>query len=398
MKNIAILGDSLIGLLSALILSKNKNNIYIFRNAQEDSERENIERYFSINLLSKYMFMKSGIWENIESNGIQPYKKIITWSDAGNEVTFNSKSISYDYLGYIIKESSIKKAIEEKLSKLKNITIKSIEEVSRIDQSENNVINFINKKKLKYDLLLLADTRNFNVFNNLEINRITHDYNQSALVINLKLENSISEKIAFQRFADNQIQGLLPISSNEFNLIWSVNSSEVDNLFNKDKVLLTKILNDQLSSRIGNIIQISDRIVFPLSGFYVKSYVYNNIILIGGSAHSVHPLAGLGLNMGIQDIFILDTALNHDKDTYINEKSLNYYNSNCIKNNKKLFYTINFLKKFYENELLALSIKSKALDFFNKSLILKSQVIEEATGIKMLNSVLSEGYSRPNNY
>ena len=398
MKNIAILGDSLIGLLSALILSKNKNNIYIFRNTQEDSERENIERYFSINLLSKYMFMKSGIWENIESNGIQPYKKIITWSDAGNEVTFNSKSISYDYLGYIIKESSIKKAIEEKLSKLENITIKSIEEVSRIDQSENNVINFINKKKLKYDLLLLADTRNFNVFNNLEINRITHDYNQSALVINLKLENSISEKIAFQRFADNQIQGLLPISSNEFNLIWSVNSSEVDNLFNKDKVLLTKILNDQLSSRIGNIIQISDRIVFPLSGFYVKSYVYNNIILIGGSAHSVHPLAGLGLNMGIQDIFILDTALNHEKNTYINEKSLNYYNSNCIKNNKKLFYTINFLKKFYENELLALSIKSKALDFFNKSLILKSQVIEEATGIKMLNSVLSEGYSRPNNY
>ena len=398
MKNIAILGDSLIGLLSALILSKNKNNIYIFRNTQEDSERENIERYFSINLLSKYMFMKSGIWENIESNGIQPYKKIITWSDAGNEVTFNSKSISYDYLGYIIKESSIKKAIEEKLSKLENITIKSIEEVSCIDQSENNVINFINKKKLKYDLLLLADTRNFNVFNNLEINRITHDYNQSALVINLKLENSISEKIAFQRFADNQIQGLLPISSNEFNLIWSVNSSEVDNLFNKDKVLLTKILNDQLSSRIGNIIQISDRIVFPLSGFYVKSYVYNNIILIGGSAHSVHPLAGLGLNMGIQDIFILDTALNHEKNTYINEKSLNYYNNNCIKNNKKLFYTINFLKKFYENELLALSIKSKALDFFNKSLILKSQVIEEATGIKMLNSVLSEGYSRPNNY
>ena len=86
--------------------------------------------------------MKSGIWENIESNGIQPYKKIITWSDAGNEVTFNSKSISYDYLGYIIKESSIKKAIEEKLSKLENITIKSIEEVLCIDQSKNNVINF----------------------------------------------------------------------------------------------------------------------------------------------------------------------------------------------------------------------------------------------------------------
>ena len=398
MKNIAILGDSLIGLLSALVLSKNKNNIYIFRNIQEDSERENIERYFSINLLSKYMFMKSGIWENIKPDGIQPYKKIITWNDTGNEVTFNSRSISYDYLGYIIKESSIKKAIEEKLSKLKNVIIKSIEEVSYINQSENNVINFKNKKKLKYDLLLLADARNFNIFNNLEINRITHNYNQSALVINLKLENSISEKVAFQRFADSQIQGLLPISSNEFNLIWSINSSEVDNLFNKDKTSLIKILNNQLSSRIGNIIQISDRIIFPLSGFYVKSYVYNNIILIGGSAHSVHPLAGLGLNMGIQDIFILDTALNHEKNTYINETSLNYYNSSCIKNNKKIFYTINFLKKFYENEFLSLSVKSKALDFFDKSLTLKSQVIEEATGIKTLNSILSEGYSRSNNY
>ncbi|MBC8301452.1 MAG: FAD-dependent monooxygenase [Pelagibacterales bacterium] len=398
MKNIAILGDSLIGLLSALVLSKNKNNIYIFRNIQEDSERENIERYFSINLLSKYMFMKSGIWENIKPDGIQPYKKIITWNDTGNEVTFNSRSISYDYLGYIIKESSIKKAIEEKLSKLKNVIIKSIEEVSYINQSESNVINFKNKKKLKYDLLLLADARNFNIFNNLEINRITHNYNQSALVINLKLENSISEKVAFQRFADSQIQGLLPISSNEFNLIWSINSSEVDNLFNKDKTSLIKILNNQLSSRIGNIIQISDRIIFPLSGFYVKSYVYNNIILIGGSAHSVHPLAGLGLNMGIQDIFILDTALNHEKNTYINEKSLNYYNSSCIKNNKKIFYTINFLKKFYENEFLSLSVKSKALDFFDKSLTLKSQVIEEATGIKTLNSILSEGYSRSNNY
>ena len=95
MKNIAIIGGGIIGMLSALVASKYDYKVIILDTKKQDSGILFPERYFSINLLSKYIFMKHGVWDDLNSKHIYPFNKIVAWdAAASSSVTFNSEIIS----------------------------------------------------------------------------------------------------------------------------------------------------------------------------------------------------------------------------------------------------------------------------------------------------------------
>ena len=105
MKNLCIIGNGIIGMMSSLLLEKYFNNIYLIVDKESNKKSNKTQRYFSINLLSKYMFLKTDIWQDLISNGTQSYNKIVTWDeDIREDLIFQSSSISYDNLGYIISE------------------------------------------------------------------------------------------------------------------------------------------------------------------------------------------------------------------------------------------------------------------------------------------------------
>ena len=82
--------------------------IYLVKSSKKKHYKSKIDRFFSINLLSKYFFMKNNIWEDIITSNPRSYNKIITWDDKiEGSLLFESSSISYDSLGYIVKETSI---------------------------------------------------------------------------------------------------------------------------------------------------------------------------------------------------------------------------------------------------------------------------------------------------
>ena len=121
MKNILIIGDGIIGMLSAIVLSNIYKNIYLVKSTKEKHYETKIDRFFSINLLSKYFFMKNNIWKDIADSNPQPYSKIVTWdNEIEGSLIFESSSISYDSLGYIVKEASI---ISGLLNQLTNINL-----------------------------------------------------------------------------------------------------------------------------------------------------------------------------------------------------------------------------------------------------------------------------------
>ena len=217
------------------------------------------------------------------------------------------------------------------------------------------------------------------------------------MAVDLFLDKNSIQNIAYQKFTEGQIMGLLPISNNQYNLIWSVNNNILDDLKNDNDIKILSILNSHLSEKIGVIKNISNRIIFPLSGFHVESYVKNNILVIGGAAHSVHPMAGLGLNMGIQDIFLLENSfLKIYTDKHDITQVLKNFNRCCIKENKKTYNMINFLKRFYSDKLIPDFFRSESLKVFSKNQYLKNKVIESATGIDVLKRRSVSKYCYPN--
>ena len=385
MKNILIIGDGIIGMLAAIVLSNIYKNIYLVKSSKKKYYKSKIDRFFSINLLSQYFFMKNDIWSDIVVSKPQPYNKIITWDDAiEDNLIFESSSISYDSLGYIVKETSIIDSLLNRLVNIKNvISIKDVD-VREIRDNTHTMILY-NGESIDLDLILKSDKSMDTLLGSDDFKSNVVNYNQHALVVDLFLDKISMQNIAYQKFIEGQIMGLLPISNNQYNLIWSVNNDFLDNLKNNNDTKILSILNSHLSEKIGTIKNISNRIIFPLSGFHVDSYIKNNILVIGGAAHSVHPMAGLGLNMGIQDIFLLENSfLKINTDNYDITQVLQNFNRSCTEENKKTYNTINFLKKFYSDKLIPDFFREKSLKLFNKNICLKNKVIESATGIDVL--------------
>ena len=206
MKNIVIYGDGIIGKLTAVVLS-DFFNVYLVINKKPKSLEKKQARYFSINLLSKFMFMKYRLWDDIKKNSIIGYDEILTWHEALSEdILFRSRDIAFDKLGYIVKDLDIIKSLDNHLSAKKNIFT--------LDSGDSGEIDNINTLfNIKSDNV----TKDFLKHHPCRYNNIVYD--QKALVLNLNLKKDISENIALQRFDKNQIQGMLPISNNQYNLI-----------------------------------------------------------------------------------------------------------------------------------------------------------------------------------
>ena len=378
MKNVVVYGDGIIGKLTAIALS-DYFNVYIISSNESKTANNNQDRYFSINLLSKFMFIKYGLWEDIHKNISKGYNKIVTWHESLNEdVIFKSSDISFDKLGYIIKEDTIKNSLDHKLSTIQNIYL-----TNTIDCKIDD-INVEFKIKSSYEKENLSNNKNCN-FSKI-------DYDQKAIVLNLTCDLNNDQDTAFQRFQTGEVQGLLPISRNQYNLIWSAENSIIDNIKKLDDKKLIANLNKSLEDKIGKITHLSERSMFPLIGYNSKKYLFNDIILIGGAAHSVHPLAGLGLNMGIQDIFILTRCIEkHSKYA----DALKKYERICLSDNNRFYRTINSLIKFYLEETIPNIIRNKSLSLFNKNKLIKRKAIEIATGIDKLSSLSKDEYCKP---
>lgn len=378
MKNVVVYGDGIIGKLTAIALS-DYFNVYVISSNESKTANNNQDRYFSINLLSKFMFIKYGLWEDIHKNISKGYNKIVTWHESLNEdVIFKSSDISFDKLGYIIKEDTIKNSLDHKLSTIQNIYL-----TNTIDCKIDD-INVEFKIKSSYEKENLSNNKNCN-FSKI-------DYDQKAIVLNLTCDLNNDQDTAFQRFQTGEVQGLLPISRNQYNLIWSAENSIIDNIKKLDDKKLITNLNKSLEDKIGKITHLSERSMFPLIGYNSKKYLFNDIILIGGAAHSVHPLAGLGLNMGIQDIFILTRCIEkHSKYT----DALKKYERICLSDNNRFYRTINSLIKFYLEETIPNIIRNKSLSLFNKNKLIKRKAIEIATGIDKLSSLSKDEYCKP---
>lgn len=379
MKNIVIYGDGVIGKLTAVALS-DFFNVYLVINKKSKSLENKQARYFSINLLSKFMFMKYRLWDDIRKNSIIGYDEILTWHESLSEdILFRSRDIAFDKLGYIIKDLDIIESLDNHLSAIKNIF--------KLDSGDSDQIDNINTIfNIKSDHV----TKDFLNHHPCRYNKIIYD--QKALVLNLSLKNDINKNIALQRFDKNQIQGMLPISNNQYNLIWSANSSFIDELKGYSNTQIINLLNKHFEGRLGQITDISSPITFPLTGFNSTKYILDNFVLIGGAAHSIHPMAGLGLNMGIQDIYFLQKYIKEEGSI---DDALGSYERSCIINNSRFFRTINFLMQFFTDGRKPNIVRSKSLLIFNKNKYLKNKVIKIATGLDALKSESKDQYCKP---
>jgi ubiquinone biosynthesis UbiH/UbiF/VisC/COQ6 family hydroxylase len=149
----------------------------------------------------------------------------------------------------------------------------------------------------------------------------THDYQQSAIITHVHTEKPHAHT-AWQRFTADGTIALLPMFDTSHALVYSALQAKADALLAMPPAEFLSDLAYNFGDRLGRFTAVAERRKIPLQRQLSARYLNGRLILLGDSGHSVHPLAGQGLNMGLRDVACLLRLLNHASELPVAEQSL----------------------------------------------------------------------------
>ena len=386
---VTIVGGGVAGALLALYLGKARVNTCLIDKGKPSLKLANpfIGRTTSLNLSSINSLREAGIWETIEKNS-QQFEEIYVWDAEGSSsVQFNAAEISRKDLGVIVHNNIILEAIFNELEKIPEIRL--IEEDSLMDvKHDPHKVEISTHAGLNImsELLIGADGSLSKVRDLSQIPIRTWSYQQQALVTSVVTEKSLN-KTAFQIFTDTGPIALLPLAqgSNEASLIWSTDEEYGQKILKLERNLLMQELRLKTEDRFGEIICKEDIDSFPLHQLHAKKFYKGRSILVGDSAHTIHPLAGQGLNLGIADVKELSellTSANRYGRALYDKEILRSYSKRREPESYKMIALMEAFKRGFGSENIWIKLgRSFAFDFANNTKALKQRLIKEAAGV-----------------
>ena len=386
---VTIVGGGVAGALLALYLGKARVNTCLIDKGKPSLKLANpfVGRTTSLNLSSINSLREAGIWETIEKNS-QQFEEIYVWDAEGSSsVQFNAAEISRKDLGVIVHNNIILEAIFNELEKIPEIRLIEDDSLMDIKHDPHKVeISTHAGLNIMSELLIGADGSLSKVRDLSQIPIRTWSYQQQALVASVVTEKSLN-KTAFQIFTDTGPIALLPLAqgSNEASLIWSTDEEYGQKILKLERNLLMQELRLKTEDRFGEIICKEDIDSFPLHQLHAKKFYKGRSILVGDSAHTIHPLAGQGLNLGIADVKELSellTSANRYGRALYDKEILRSYSKKREPESYKMIALMEAFKRGFGSENIWIKLgRSFAFDFANNTKALKQRLIKEAAGV-----------------
>ena len=340
---------------------------------KKDDEVEDSVRTITLNPFSKNLLDKIGI----ENDYSMINKMEVKDFDGTGKIVFKSSEIGMDHLAYVSDFATLLMAVRKKASE--KILYK--EEIIDIDnKGDLNEVTLSSGKVIKTNLIISSDGKNSKLAN--KIPKSDKDYFQTALTFLASAEKDMN-KSAFQIFSDNGICAFMPTrkKGEDFvTVVWSISDDLIENGYED---FIEENL-EKISRKIGNSFQIRSKVQsFKLSSHNRSSYIDFPVVLVGDSAHSIHPLAGQGINLGFEDANSLVKKIikTNDSDTINFKESLNAYSNERRLQNEIMLKTMDgFVALFNERNPYIRFLRNFGLNAFNQSKFLKSFFIKAASG------------------
>ena len=370
---IRVIGGGPTGLIFSLLNAHEKHKIVIHEKLNINSLLQQ-SRALALSASSIDILKKININPKDDLNFI-PINKIHTSQKKsfGRVVIDQSKSAP---IGFVIRYDQLIKALLEKISVNKYISIHFESEIVSMDVKKS-FFKDIDNKKYNYNFLIFSDGIGNLLNNQFEFSVDNEMSNYSALVCEVTTQLK-HQNIAYERFTPDGPIALLPINNESLSkLVWTGNSNFVESLFKLNNNQFIEFFHEQFGERLGQVVDLGKRIVYPLRQQYILKPYIENLLVLGNAAHTMHPVAGQGLNLSIRDIAYLTTIL--EKNHYsIDTDIFKEYFENRVKEMKSFMKLTHFLVKGFSNDYVGINkIRSLSLFMLDNQKLIKDNFINK---------------------
>tara|TARA_E500000178_G_scaffold344849_1_gene393739 strand:+ start:1904 stop:3058 length:1155 start_codon:yes stop_codon:yes gene_type:complete len=376
---VTISGGGIIGNYISLRLNQSSiESVVIEKSKNKISANKNI-RTVTLNPYSKKL---------LDDVGIKiPYakiKKINVFDGEGKgSIDFSSDEINEENLSFVVYFNDLEEALK------KNVLKTTFFETEIKNFKENNngkcEITLSNDKPINSIFLAGCDGRNSNVAKLASLKPVTSNYEQTAITFtaSANLKNTYT---AYQIFSERGIFAIMPLPSSTdqsfYTIVWSVDNMQIEEQSIED--FIKENISYFEKKLKANIKVNSDILSFSLSNHHFENYVTGSLVLIGDAAHSIHPLAGQGINLGFADADAFceeitnayQAKINIDKHLVLKRYEIRRKNMNLLMLKSMDF----FVNLFKSNNLYIKLLRNFGLSRVNKTQFLKKFFINHASG------------------
>jgi 2-octaprenylphenol hydroxylase len=388
--DIVIVGGGMVGATLACALGNSAFKVALLDRAPaaRPPEKGYDQRVSALTLASRALFENLGAWEGMAKRRVSPVREMQVSSGAGSgAIHFNAAEIGEPALAYIVENSVIQTALIERLHQFTNVHHLCPVEIVDITLADNGaVVTLKDGRSLQAKLLVGADGADSEARRAAGIETQALNLYQKGIVATVTTEKP-HEATARQVFLTTGPLAFLPLDEpRTCSIVWSADTARADQLMALDDTAFMSELQHNFGESLGRIQTISPRAAFPLALSHAKAYTAPHLALVGDAAHTVHPLAGQGVNLGFLDAatlaeVLLDAAAKQ-KDIGAHAVLRRYERWRKGDNLAMVSITGGF-KYLFGNDLPVVSqLRNWGLDLTNAATPIKNLIMRRASGLE----------------
>lgn len=354
-------------------------------------------RVSALTLESQNFLDQLGAWSAIANSRISPYKHMHVWDAEGTaSISFDASEIQQSALGHIVENRITLAALLSQLAQHSNVSVISpvkLERLSRLsgDQSYYYQLNLDNAQTIRARLVVAADGANSLIRRLGDFQTREWDYDHQAIVATVETERP-HQSTAWQRFLLTGPLAFLPLapqgdtSAPYLNsIVWSAQTDYSEELMAMSDEQFCLVLSEALECRLGAIKQVSRRFAFPLRQRHALDYVKPGLALVADAAHTIHPLAGQGINLGLQDVKVLAQELlrAREREQDIGDLLvLSRYQRRRKGDNLAMMVAMEGFKRLFSQSALPLRwLRNAGMHQLDQMPLIKQQIMKQAMGL-----------------
>ena len=269
-------------------------------------------RVYAISAASAALLDHVGAWRAVATKRVSAYSAMQVWEQGvGRGLTFSAVDAGRRQLGWIVEHSLI---VAELWGRFGALPVYRGVDIAAVDFDAVGAaqLSLADGRRLAAKLIVAADGADSRLRELAGIDVVGWRYPQRAIVCHVRTEKP-HRGTAWQRFLPTGPLAFLPLADGRCSIVWSVDEPQAGELLALDDATFMVRLAAAAEFALGAVTETTRRVAFPLRLQHAQTYVGNRLVLIGDAAHTVHPLAGQGVNLGFADVLTLAAVLREAK-------------------------------------------------------------------------------------